>query len=197
MLTRILNSLMLKPILAIILVAFVNLPLSATIMPRSLKTLPNETTSIELRAGTPISVELIQNLNSTDLTAGQTVDFRVKFDVIVKKKRVITAGSIGKGQITKVSKRKMFGKPGVLEIQAQYVQAVDGQLVPLTGMALKVRGDDKSALAWGLSVGLGIFTLVGFGTGLFIKGKKAEMPAGTALNVSVASNIEIELDEKP
>jgi uncharacterized membrane protein (UPF0136 family) len=39
-------------------------------------------------------------------------------------------------------------------------------------------------------------TIVGGAIGFFIKGKNAEMRAGTSSNVSVASDAQVDLDEK-
>lgn len=186
MIYNISNSVLLKPVVYLLIIGLLHLPFVG-----------QANNTIELRAGTPISVELMQNLKSTDLSPGQTIDFRVKYDVIVKKTRLISAGSIGKGQITKVDRRKSFGKPGMLEIQVQSIQAVDGQQIPVSGIPLKIKGDSKSGLAWGLTIGLGILTIVGAITGVFIKGKAAEVPAGTTLNASIASHVEIEPGDMP
>jgi hypothetical protein len=199
MLTSISNSKLIKPLTFLLLAAILHLPFVSSASVSNEYPFPpvKKSETIELRAGTLVSVELLSNISSDMLSPGQTVDFRVKYDVVHKKKRLIEAGSIAKGQITKVKKRKIFGAPGQLEIQLQFIQAVDGQQIPVTGIPMKIVGQNRYLLAYGISVPLFFFTIIGGGAGFFIKGKPAEIPAGTTMNASVASNVEIEVDVLP
>lgn len=151
---------------------------------------------VTLRAGTPVVVECIQTLNSTNLTEGQTVNVRVKYNVVVNKQTVISAGSQGNATITNVQKAGIFGKAGRMEAQIQSVQAVDGQQILVSGMNMIAEGQNKKGLAWGLSIGLFIFTFIGGAVGFFIKGKPAELRSGTTANTSVASDAQIEVADK-
>jgi len=149
--------------------------------------------SITLRAGTPVIVESAQTFSSTNLSVGQTINVRVKYNVVNNKQTLIPAGALGSAQISKIEKGGIFGKAGKMELQIQSVQSADGQQVLLSGVPLIIEGQNKKGLAWGLSIGIGIFTLIGFGIGFFIKGKDAEFKAGTSINSSVASDMEVEL----
>lgn len=151
---------------------------------------------VTLRAGTPIVIETIQTLNAKNLSEGQTVNVRVKYNVVVSKQTVVAAGALGNASISEISKPGMFGKPGKIELQIQSIQAVDGQQVLVSGMPMISEGQNKRALAWSLSIGLLILTLVGGAIGFFIKGKNAEMKAGTGSNASVASDAQVDIDEK-
>jgi len=149
--------------------------------------------SITLRAGTPVIVESAQTYNSKNLSVGQTLSVRVKYNVVQNKQTLIPAGALGSAQISKIEKAGIYGKAGRMELQIQSVQSADGQQVLLSGVPLILEGQNKKGLAWGLSIGIGIFTLIGFGIGLFIKGKDAEFKAGTSINSSVASDLEVEI----
>jgi hypothetical protein len=160
-------------------------------------TIKTEFGEITLRSGTPVVVESTQSYNSKNLNEGQTVNVRVKYNVVVNKKTVIAAGALGNATITDIQRPGIFGKPGRLEMQVQSVQSVDGQQILLSGMNMISEGQNKRGLAWGLGIGLGLFTLgIGLALGFFIKGKSAEVKAGTTSNASVASDAQVEIEEK-
>lgn len=145
-----------------------------------------------LRAGTPVVAESAQTYNSKNLSVGQSINVRAKFNVIVNKQTLISAGALGTATISDLKKAGIFGKPGKLELQIQSIQAVDGQQILLSGIPLTLEGKSNAALAWIVSVLLFVTTVFGGAVGFFIKGKDAEFKAGTQLNSSVASDTEIE-----
>jgi hypothetical protein len=153
-------------------------------------------TTITLRSGTPIVVEASQTYNAKNLSEGQTVNVRVKYNVVVNKQTLVAAGALGTANISDLTKPGAFGKPGRMELQMQSVQAVDGQQILLSGTPMVAEGQGKKGLAWGLSIGLFFLTIIGGLTGLFIKGKAAEVKAGTTTNTSVASDAQIETSEQ-
>ena len=150
---------------------------------------------VQLRAGTPVVAEASQTYTSRNLTAGQSISVRTKFNVVVKKQTLISAGALGSATVSRIRKRGIFGRPGEMELQIQSVQAVDGQQVLLSGIPLTIEGKSNATLAIILSVVLLLTTLIGGAIGFLIKGKEAEFVAGTQLNASVASDMEIEVEE--
>jgi hypothetical protein len=156
------------------------------------RTIHTPSGDVTLRAGTPIVLEVAQKYSSQNLNVGQSVSIRAKYNVVIDKQSVIPAGAIGTAVVTDAKKQGIFGKGGKLELQVQSVQAVDGQQVQLSGIPILIEGDNKKGLAWGLSIGLGLFTYgLGFLIGFLIKGKPAEVRAGTSLNSTVASEVEV------
>ena len=149
-----------------------------------------------LRAGTPVVCEAGQTYTSRELTAGQSISVRVKFNVVSKRKTLISAGALGSATVTDVRKRGVFGRPGRMEVSIQSVQAVDGQQVLLSGIPMAIEG--KSNLGWAIGVAVAglLFFVIGALGSLLIKGKDAEFRSGTQLNASVASDLEIEVDEE-
>ncbi len=150
---------------------------------------------VTLRAGTAVVVESSQTYYSKNLSEGQTINVRVKFNVVVNKKIAIAAGALGTATVSEVKKPKIFGGGGRLEVQVQSVQAVDGQQILLSGIPHITEGGNRKALAWSLSIVLLILTIVGGAVGFFIKGKDAELKAGTTINSSVASDSKIDIEE--
>jgi len=150
-----------------------------------------------LRAGTAIVFEAAQTYNAKNISVGQTVMVRVKYNIVVNKNTLISAGALGAAIVSDIQKPKSFGRAGKMEIQLQTVQAVDGQQVQVSGIPMVYEGDDKKGMAWGIALGAGLFTSgVGLLAGFFIKGKNAEFRAGMSINASVASDTEVEV-EKP
>jgi hypothetical protein len=150
--------------------------------------------ALTLRAGTLIVVEATQTYNAKNLSEGQTVNVRVKYNVIVNKQTLVAAGALGTANISDLVKPGVFGKAGRIELQMQSVQAVDGQQILLSGTPMISEGQNKKGLAWGLSIGLFLLTIIGGIAGIFIKGKPAEVKAGTTTNTSVASDAQVDVE---
>ena len=188
------------PVLLLLLVAS-TFQLSAAVVSPALYVTDDVTILIDgeevlLRAGTPVVAEASQTYTSRELTAGQSISVRVKFNVVSKRKTLISAGALGSATVTDVRKRGVFGRAGRMEIAIQSVQAVDGQQVLLSGIPLTLEG--KSNLGWAIGIAVvGVFVFfIGALASLLVKGKEAEFRAGTQLNASVASDLEIEVDEE-
>ncbi|WP_345072477.1 hypothetical protein [Hymenobacter fastidiosus] len=138
-----------------------------------------------LRAGTLIVLETTNVLSSRDAQTGQNVSLRVKYDVMVSGRAVIKAGAPGSAQVISAEQRKGMGKEGSLAIRPSVVQAVDGQMIPLTGSSTSSAGTDTKGAAIGLAVVVSPLFLLK-------KGKDATIPAGYELQGSVASETTIE-----
>ena len=175
MITKIQNSFFAKPVA--VLLAFSFLFMSFTMKGDG---------SVVLNSGTNVSLETVSMIQSDMVSVGQTIDFRVKYDVKVDNKTVIAAGSIAKGQVMRAQKAKGLGKEGFVEIQIKSVTAVDGQEVFLTGGNVYQEGEDKQTL----SILLGVFVCI-----LFLKKKKknAQVPPGYQISSSVATTMTISI----
>lgn len=173
MITKIQNSFFSKPVA--VLLAFSFLFMSFTMKGDG---------SVVLNAGTNVSLETVSMIQSDMVSVGQTIDFRVKYDVKVDNKTVIAAGSIAKGQVMRAQKAKGLGKEGFVEIQIKFVTAVDGQEVFLTGGNVYQEGEDKQTL----SILLGVFVCILF---LTMKGKNAQVPPWYQISSSVATTMTI------
>ena len=111
---------------------------------------------------------------------------RVISDVKTNGVVVIPAGSIAKGQIIESQKSGIFGQPGELRVAIKSVTAIDGTIIPLMASEFNDEGKDKLVV----SIIGGLLCLFPF----FMKGGKAEMPAGTQIQASVLSSTEITID---
>lgn len=138
-----------------------------------------------LRAGTLVVLETTNALSSNDAQMGQNVSLRVRYDVMVGGRAVIKAGAPGSAQVTAAERRKGMGKEGSLAIKPSVVQAVDGQMIPLTSNGTSSAGTDTKGAAIGLAVVVSPLFLLK-------KGKDATIPTGYELQGSVASETTIE-----
>lgn len=143
-----------------------------------------------LHAGTPVELETLMPVDGKFLNAGQTIEFRVKYDVVINRRVVIAAGSPARGIITRLDKPKMMGKGGYMEIQPQYVNTVDNQMLPISASPLRLEGK-KNGWAWaGVIIGVATGGVGTAATG-FIKGKNARVESGMTIFGSVASTREV------
>lgn len=149
----------------------------------------------QLTQGEIINVSITQNLSSGNMpsTINAIVDYDVKDPSTGK---VLIARGTPVIINATYEKRKGLGRPGMITLNAVSTKAVDGQLIHLKGNQLTVTGDKRRGLALGLGIGLPIGTIVCFPWGfacLAIKGKNAEIPAGTSIdNVMVQGNYTIQ-----
>ena len=140
---------------------------------------------VTIFAGTPIELETMYPINGKNVREGQTLDLRVKYDIVINGNRVINAGAPARVIVSVAKKSAMMGKGGELELLPQYVQTVDGQFLAVTGMAANFDAKGRKGLAWG-GLAAGVATGgVGFLVLPFIKGKSVEVPAGTSIQCSV------------
>lgn len=168
------KSFVVKPVVAMIILAFMNLSFALA------------DGEVVLKAGTYIPLEVMSEITTENMTVGQMIDFKVTKDVMVGKDVVIPFGSVAKGQVTRFEKRKGIGKGASMQIQLKSVTAKDGTEVTLTGGNLSEKGEDKLVL----SIVLTVLVCPLF---LLLKGKQAVIPAGTAISASVATDTYIKL----
>ncbi len=143
-----------------------------------------------LRSGFAIPLELSSSVSSNSAMQGQQVDLRVIYDITVDGKTVIPAGTLAKGIVRRVSKAKGAGRAGVIELQVESI-TINDQQIGLTSNTLLVEGENKKALAWGLTGG-GFFVVgpLSFFF-LLIKGESAVIQAGTKLDATLVKTVSV------
>ena len=101
-------------------------------------------------------------------------------DILIIKKNIKVGARI---EIS--DKAKGLGKEGTLKIIFNYITAVDGQNIPISGVYNYVKGENKSGTAVGLSFVLSPLFL-------FLKGKEANIPIGSLIEVYITQEINIQ-----
>lgn len=94
---------------------------------------------VTLRAGTIVSVELREELDSRYVEVGNTIDLEVRSNVTVNGKVVIAAGSIAEGEVVRVMKDCRNCQHSI-QIEVTSAQSVDGQRIRLRGAPHKTTG---------------------------------------------------------
>lgn len=140
--------------------------------------------TVVLKTGTMVGLELINEVTS-DMKAGQTIDFRVTNDVKADGVVVIPAGSVAKGQIISASKNQLLGIQGDVTVQVKSVNAIDGTKVALSGSSFTSEGNNKTVTAIVLTV-LCFF-------GFLLKGGDGIILPGTIFDATVAYNTDVVL----
>lgn len=141
---------------------------------------------VTIKAGTPITVATTSKISSKHHPQGTIVDLKLLNPVMVKNEVVIPVGTIIKGRVTNCHKSKMFGGAGMIAIEANTVTAIDGTLVPISGISFRDEG--KSALGWSI-----VGTICCF-FGFLIHGTQGVIPAGTQMDGNVMANTTISLE---
>jgi hypothetical protein len=99
---------------------------------------------VTLQDGTPVRLRLMKTVSSADARVGETVDFEVTEPVVSQGLVVIPKGSLALGKVTKVEKKRRFGRAGELEVSVDSVRLADGSPVPLRATREKNTGDMSS-----------------------------------------------------
>jgi hypothetical protein len=92
-----------------------------------------------LTAGTLVILETSEALQSGQATVGQLVQFRVRANVYAEGEATIVTGALAMGRI-KAIEPSTYNNPETYKLEVMYVQAVDGQQVPLNGNEVSIRG---------------------------------------------------------
>lgn len=116
-------------------------------------TLPVKTNNyVILPAGTAVFLETNQEISSSDMEIGNTVEFTVRHNVIVNGMIVIQAGSTAYGKVKQVKKRADYYCQNLyctlegssISITVESVQAVDGGMIYLNATPLTKKAPCKA-----------------------------------------------------
>jgi hypothetical protein len=134
-------------------------------------------------AGTPVMLEFLKEVSSKTAKKGDKIPFRVHTDVVVDGKTLIRQDATAEGVVTKVHRRRSFGRQGELRIKLESVRDVNGTRVPLEPYT---SGDRFKAEGPG-AAGAGALVLgpVGLVAGVFVKGKEVTIDKGTRIQAQV------------
>lgn len=149
---------------------------------------------VTLKAGTIIELEVVSRITTANMNIGDEVDFRVTQNVTVDGKVVISQGSKAYGRVTKYQKRKMFGRPGMIEVKVDKVITESGDYIYVDGNGLSNEGKDKKVISWVIfGVSLIILWPLIF-VPFFIKGKDGAIMPGEKIRVRTSQKNTIILE---
>jgi hypothetical protein len=135
-----------------------------------------------LPAGTPVFVSLDAELSTQSSKLGDGFFVTVVNDVTQDGVVMIPKGAKGRGEVTFVTKKGSFGKPGIIGIALRDLD-LNGRTVLLDGRFREEGGNNNAATAatW-FAVGIG---------SVLIKGKSSVIPAGRELKGRTGEDISV------
>lgn len=143
---------------------------------------PGESSTVTVLGGTTMGAALIENVNSSFNTIGETVLLNTTDEVVVNGRVAIAKGAQIKAQVSSVGQRGMVGKGGDLSFSPVSVQAVDGQWLSL----------DKDQLG---ATGAGASGGMIFAVGMFAKGRAAFVQRGTTYQLSIRRDAPVDTSQ--
>ena len=136
--------------------------------------------NLMLKAGTPITLAVTQEVNSSTHEEGDIFKLTVLNDVSVGQSVVIPRGTPANAEITWRTGKGAFGKSGKMEFALTSIE-LDGKSIPVTG-TFRQEGEGNT-----VATGVGVLA-IGLFAG-FITGKRARLPAGRELMSQLAQDV--------
>ena len=138
-----------------------------------------------LNSGTPITLAVSENVDSSSHKAGDLFKLTVLNDVTVGQTVVIPKGTPATGEITWRTGKGAFGKSGKLEFALKSID-LNGKQIPIIG-TFRQEGQGNT-----IATGVGIIA-IGLFAG-FITGKRAVLPVGRELMSQLSQGIPFTAD---
>tara|TARA_R110001606_G_scaffold327262_1_gene474128 strand:- start:52700 stop:53353 length:654 start_codon:yes stop_codon:yes gene_type:complete len=147
------------------------------------------TSNAVLRAGTPVSLTLMEEITTKKKAAkvGQRFILEVSAPIEVNGVTVVPAGTPAWGELVGVRNKGMWGKSGKLDAKLLYLR-VNGRQIRLTGSF-----DDKGVT--GTAGVVGAIALVPI-AGFFMTGTSAVFPKGGAVGGFIDEDVELAIANK-
>jgi hypothetical protein len=148
---------------------------------------PRHDACCRVPAGTPVKVELVDQVSSAVQKPGDTFALRLGAPLIVDGRVVLRAGTPGVGQVIESAGPRIGGKAAKVVLAASYLTTARAR-VPLNGLQLARSGRDRSKVSQGLGVaGLAVAPL-GV-VGIVMPGGDVVIPSGAVGAAKVASAV--------
>lgn len=140
---------------------------------------------VTIKSGTIIPLKSVKQVKAADVHEGETVDFKVAYDVKIRDKVAIPAGTIAKGIVYQAKRSTAFGTKGRLGIKLRNITLSSGDIVNFTSSEVYIQGKNRTPL----SVIIFCFTCLPFPCG-----SKAVMPADYECEATVAGNVDVSIN---
>ncbi len=131
-------------------------------------------------AGTAVELEIDQLLNSSVQKRGDKFPIKLHAPIMRGETVLVPAGTIGIGEIVHADRSRGGGKPGELLLAARFLD-FQGTQIPLRALKFGGQGKDRTNVALGTAIAVGVFAH-------FIRGNEIEIPAGTVVSAKLAQD---------
>ncbi len=142
---------------------------------------PGQAQPVTMKAGSIVSVEVMENIHSSFNTQGEIVYMQVVDEVRVDGMTVLPKGARVEAEVGGVEGTGMMGKSGGINFHPIRILASDGQWLPL---------DPTNFGDAGEGAGIGAIVFIG----VFAKGRPGFVPRGTNYRVTIRRDTEVETD---
>ncbi len=153
-----------------------------TMSTAEMQSVPNTVSqqSLVLKSGTPITLVVTEEANSSTHREGDVIKLTVLNDVSIGQTVVIPRGTPATGEITWRTGKGAFGKSGKMEFSLRSIN-LNGKLIPITG-DYRQEGEGNT-----VATGVGVIAIGVFAG--FITGKRARVPVGRELLSQLAQDV--------
>jgi hypothetical protein len=159
--------------------------LSTLLMPcisaQEMSTLPARLT---IPDGTPIQLQLAENVSSAHARVGDHLDFVVVRDVSVEGFTVIPAGTVASGSVTGVKHKRFLGIGGKVALKLDSVELVNGDRVGLRA-SMEVKGRSRTKLTAAAMIATGLVFLPAAPVFLLIRGHDSTVLKSTEITAHI------------
>jgi hypothetical protein len=153
--------------------------------------LPAADEGFVLHDATPVRLRISRNLSSADSSVGETVDFEVLDDVKLGDTLIVARGATAIASVTQAQKKRRMGRGGKLDVNIDYVRAVNGDKIALRAVKETSGGGHVGAMTAAI-VATSLIFFPAAPLFLFVHGKDITIPKGTEL--TAYTNGDIKLD---
>jgi hypothetical protein len=144
-----------------------------------------------LEDGTPVKIRTARTISSGDAHEGDTLDFEVLEDVIVKNTIVVPKGGIAWGTVTEAQSKRRMGRGGKLNVNIDAVRLADGEKAPLRAVKDTKGGGHVGAMT-GAMVATSIVFFPAAPLFLFMHGKDITIPKGTEITAYISGDTRLD-----
>ena len=144
-----------------------------------------------LEDGTPVKIRTARTISSDDAHEGDTLDFEVLEDVIVKNTIVVPKGGIAWGTVTEAQSKRRMGRGGKLNVNIDAVRLADGEKAPLRAVKDTKGGGHVGAMT-GAMVATSIVFFPAAPLFLFMHGKDITIPKGTEITAYISGDTRLD-----
>lgn len=148
------------------------------------------TDCITIPALTVVTVEIMVDLGSKISKSGDTFPIRLAAPIIVDGREVVPVGTMGMGEVVHAKKSGGSGAAGELVLAARYLD-VDGRRLQLRSMKVAVNGRSNVNTVNTINIASAASPLPIGIVGFIIKGKQANVPAGTVADAKTAESFSL------
>jgi LssY C-terminus len=146
--------------------------------------------SLTIPDGTPVHLQLTQNVSSADARIGDRLDFVVVKDVSLGGFTVIPAGTMATGSVTRVKSRRFLGIGGKVALKLDSLELANGDHLKLRAR-LDVKGRSRTKLMAAAMIATGLVFLPAAPVFLLTRGHESTVVKSTEITAQIDGNTSV------